>query len=386
MNILHFYKTAFPYSVGGVEKVIHELAKGSVARGHQVDVIALADVAEKRSLDGYTVHCCPTLFEAASTPVSFSAAIEFKKLARKADVINYHFPWPYMDVVHFATGVNKPSVATYHSDVVRQRRAARVYAPLRHAFLNSVDAIVATSPNYRATSVTLQRHLSKVEVIPLGITDTASTSIEPDNLRGWRDRFGEHFFLFVGALRYYKGLRTLIDAAQGTRVPVVIAGAGPTERELRAQAKRLNVDNVHLVGHVSDADKASLLTLCRAVVFPSDLRSEAFGVTLLEGAMFAKPLISSEIGTGTSYVNIDGETGIVVPPRNPAALRSAMERIWSDPSWAVEAGRRARLRYEALFTGERMCREYLRLYQDLLLRRKSVDLCSDAPTHGSPTG
>lgn len=377
MNILHFYKTAFPYSVGGVEMVINELAKGSVSRGHQVDVVALADVAEQRTLDGYTVHSCKTLFEAASTPVSFRAAIEFKKLARKADVINYHFPWPYMDVVHFATGVNKPTVVTYHSDVVRQRRAARLYAPLRHAFLNSVDAIVATSPNYRATSVTLQS-LSKVEVIPLGITDTASTSIEPDNLRGWRDRFGEHFFLFVGALRYYKGLRTLIDAAQGTSVPIVIAGAGPTERELRAQAKRLNVDNVHLVGHVSDADKASLLTLCRAVVFPSDLRSEAFGVTLLEGAMFAKPLISSEIGTGTTYVNIDGETGIVVPPRDPAALRSAMQRICSNPSWAVEAGRRARLRYEALFTADSMCREYLRLYEDLLLRRKSVDLCSDA--------
>ncbi len=378
MNILHFYKTAFPYSVGGVEMVIHELAKGLVSRGHQVDVLALADVAEQRNMGGYTVHSCPTLFEAASTPVSFRAVTEFKKLARKADVINYHFPWPYMDVVHFATGVSKPTVVTYHSDVVRQRRAARLYAPLRHAFLNSVDAIVATSPNYRSTSVTLQSHLSKVEVIPLGITDTASTSVEADNLRGWRDRFGEHFLLFVGALRYYKGLRTLIDAAQGAHIPVVIAGAGPTEQELRAQIKRLNGDNVHLVGHVSDADKASLLTLCRAVVFPSDLRSEAFGVTLLEGAMFAKPLISSEIGTGTGYVNIDGETGIVVPPRDPAALRSAMERICSNPSWALEAGRNARRRYEALFTADRMCREYLRLYEALLLRRKGVELCSDA--------
>ena len=58
----------------------------------------------------------------------------------------------------------------------------------------------------------------------------------------------------------------------------------------------------------------ALLALSYAILFPSHLRSEAFGISLLEGAMFGKPLISSEIGTGTTYINIDGKTGVVVPP------------------------------------------------------------------------
>lgn len=375
MRILHFYKRAMPYSIGGAERIVHELASGAAACGHHVDVIALGDTAETRDVDGYTAHCCPTLFEAASTPVSLSAARTFQTLARSADVINYHYPWPFMDVVHFLSGANKPSVVTYHSDIVRQRLAGMLYAPLRYAFLKSVDVIVATSPNYRSTSPTLQSHMAKVEVIPLGLADVSCRAATPDRLAQWRARLGERFFLFVGALRYYKGLHILVDAAQGTGIPIVIAGSGPTEGALRSQVKRLNVDNVHLIGQISEDDKAALLALCCGVVFPSHLRSEAFGVTLLEGAMFAKPLISSEIGTGTSYVNIAGETGIVVPPSDPIALRAALERLWKNPSLGIAQGRNARARYEALFTTDRMCGAYLQLYQRLVDDRTRIGAC-----------
>ena len=75
------------------------------------------------------------------------------------------------------------------------------------------------------------------------------------------------------------------------------------------------------MGYLLEDDKVALINLCYAVVFPSHLRSEAFGISLLEGAMYGKPLISSEIGTGTSHINIDGETGLVVPPNDPVALQ-----------------------------------------------------------------
>ncbi len=88
-------------------------------------------------------------------------------------------------------------------------------------------------------------------------------------------------------------------------------------------------------------------------------------MTLLEGAMLAKPLISSEIGTGTSYVNIDGETGLVVPPSDPLALRSAMT-VLTDDRVARRLGDGAKERFDALFTGGRMGREYIRLYERVL--------------------
>lgn len=63
-------------------------------------------------------------------------------------MIHYHFPWPFMDVVHFATRIDKPTLVTYHSNIVRQKHLLKLYRPLKTRFLASMDRIVATSPNF----------------------------------------------------------------------------------------------------------------------------------------------------------------------------------------------------------------------------------------------
>jgi O-antigen biosynthesis rhamnosyltransferase len=170
---------------------------------------------------------------------------------------------------------------------------------------------------------------------------------------------------FVGVLRYYKGLHILLEAAQGTDFPIVILGAGPVETELKMQADRLGLHHVHFLGPLPDADKTALLQLSYGVLLPSHLRSEAFGVSLLEGAMYGKPMISSEIGTGTTFINIAGETGLVVPPADVLALRYAMQWLWENPRQAAEMGKRAEARYWRYFTADRMVADYIRFYQEL---------------------
>ena len=232
-------------------------------------------------------------------------------------------------------------------------------------FLGSVDRIVATSPNYLATSDVLGKFRAKTSVIPIGLD--RSTYPEPSSklLADWRGRIGDRFFLFVGMLRYYKGLHILLDAIQGTGLPVVIVGAGPMEQELQKHSARLNLPNVHFLGLLSDEDKVAIIKLCFAFVFPSHLRSEAFGISLLEGAMFGKPLISSEIGTGTTFVNIHGETGIVVPPNDADAFRRAMIYLVENPTEAKRMGENAELRYQSLFRAEQMTSRYIELYRGL---------------------
>jgi rhamnosyl/mannosyltransferase len=110
----------------------------------------------------------------------------------------------------------------------------------------------------------------------------------------------------------------------------------------------------------------ALFQCCRGVVFPSYLRSEAFGVTLLKGAMSSKPLISAEVGSGSSHVNINERTGLVVPPGNSDALRAAMDELYKDAAKAASMGRNARQRYEALFTGNLMGERYARAYAEVL--------------------
>lgn len=368
MKVLHFYKTYLPDSIGGVEQVINQIVQGAASLGVNSEVLSLSPekVHGTVEVDGHLVHRCRSNFEIASTPISVSAFLRFRQLVCKADLIHYHFPYPFADVLHFVSSVNKPSVVSYHSDIIKQKQLLKLYKPLMNSFLSDVDHIIAASPNYLNSSNDLLRFKSKTSVIPYGLDKSCypASSSERNNL--WRMRFGVRFFLFVGVLRYYKGLHILVEAARNSDYPIVIVGAGPIEAELKAHAKRLRIENIHFLGFLPDEDKRALLELCYAVVFPSHLRSEAFGISLLEGAMYGKPLISSEIGTGTSYINIDKETGVVVPPSNPLALRDAMDYLWDNPEEGVAMGKRAEARYWKLFTAEKMAQSYVDIYQKLL--------------------
>lgn len=368
MRVLHFYRTSFPDSMGGIEQVINQIARGAVKLGVSTDVLSLTNHKVERTIeiDGYLAHRAHMNFQISSTGFSASSFFRFAQLAKEADVIHYHFPWPFMDLVHFATRVNKPTVVTYHSDIIRQRNLLKLYRPLKNRFLASVDWIVATSPNYLATSDVLSRLAGKVSVIPIGIDKATYPQPTPNKLQYWREKFGPKFFLFVGLLRYYKGLHILIEAAQDTDYPIVIVGAGPIEHDLKEQVKKLGLHNIHFLGHLPDEDKVALLMLCYGILFPSHLRSEAFGVSLLEGAMYGKPMISSEIGTGTSFINIANETGLVVPPSEPVAMRQALRYLWNHPEHAAELGRRAEARYWEKFTADKMVRSYVDLYLDLV--------------------
>lgn len=368
MKILHFYRTYYPDSFGGVEQVIRQMVVGTSRLGIDAEVLTLTRDHHNLEIEfeGHKVHRVPLNVEIASTGFSWSAFARFKALAAQADIVHYHFPWPFMDLAHFACAIKKPSVVTYHSDIVRQKVLLKLYRPLKTKFLNSVDRIVATSPNYFATSPILAKYKDKTEIITYGLDKDIYPAATEAQLQQWRTRFPQPFFLFVGMLRYYKGLHVLLDAVAGTQMPVVILGDGPVEAELKAQAKRLGLNHVHFLGALPEADKVALLTLCHALVFPSHLRSEAFGITLLEAAMFGKPMISCEIGTGTSYVNINQETGLVVPANDPIAFRQAMQYLCNHPQQAQQMGAQAAQRYLSLFTAERMAKSYQTLYQNVL--------------------
>ncbi|RMH82253.1 glycosyltransferase [Pseudomonas sp. AOB-7] len=368
MRVLHLFKTYLPETVGGIEQVIFQICQSGIAHGIQGEVLTLSaeDGPSELMVAEHRVHRAKLDLQLASTGFSYSVLARLKALAAEVDLINYHFPWPFMDLLHFAARIDKPTVVTYHSDIIRQKYLLKLYRPLMNRFLSSTDRIVAASPNYLETSEVLKRYRHKTSIIPYGLDKTTYPVPSASVLDAWRQRFGPRFFLFVGVMRYYKGLHILLNAAQGTGYPIVIVGAGPLELELRAQAQALGLAHVHFAGRLGEEDKAALLQLCSAIVFPSHLRSEAFGISLLEGAMYGKPMISSEIGTGTSYINVHGETGLVVPPSDPQAFRQAMRTLWGNPELALQMGLKAKQRYEQLFTAQRMGLQTAQLYRELL--------------------
>jgi rhamnosyl/mannosyltransferase len=123
---------------------------------------------------------------------------------------------------------------------------------------------------------------------------------------------------------------------------------------------------VVFAGQVTHEEKVALLSGCRALVMPSHLRSEAFGMVLVEAEMFGKPMVCCEMGSGTSYVNEHGVTGFVVPPEAPVQFAAAVNELVRNEALALKMGHAARERYERLFSGPALGNAYRRLYEEVL--------------------
>jgi glycosyltransferase involved in cell wall biosynthesis len=358
VKVLHVYQVYFPDDFTGIPRVIWELCEGMATLGVQSEVLCLSDSTSENAMQvgNHLVHSASCDLTLASARLSIDVFYKFKELVNKFDIIHYHYPWPVGDALHFLFGRQKPSLVTYHSDIVKQKFLRHLYAPLEASFLKNVDCIIATSPNYKSSSKNLQKFNAKVSAIPIGLP--ARTAPSQEGLKNWESLLGKGFFLFIGALRYYKGLTILIDAARETGLLVVIAGPGRIEEENLP-------DNVRYVGEVSDEDKECLLSLSRAFVLPSHLRSEAFGVALLEAARAGKPMISCEIGTGTTFINVHNKTGYVVKPNNIAELANVMLILSRSDEIIETFGKNAFNRYQNLFTAKHMCQQYLKKYHEL---------------------
>lgn len=373
LKVLHVYKTYYPETCGGIEHLIKTLIHASAKEGIQAEVFAITLNGKTGiiKLDNVSVHRHKAYFQISNTPFSCSAFWRFSRLAKQFDVIHYHVPFPFGDLLHFVSCVKKPSLVTYHSDIVKQRYAFILYRPLLYAFLSNVDTVIATSSHYLKSSPVLSSFKEKTRVITLGLDTKAYPTASKIRVAEYQKRFGGRFFLFLGVLRYYKGLDYLLRACVGRDYPVVIAGFGPEYNRLREEVKRLGLKNIHFLGEVSHDEKVALLSACYAYIFPSHLRSEAFGLSLLEAAMFGKAMICCALDTGTTVINEHDQTGLVVPPADHKALRVAMDALWNDPEKALTMGQAALSRFQHLFTAKKMVSDYIDLYKKLSQKIKS---------------
>ncbi len=371
MRILHVYRTYFPDPPGGIQEAIRHICLATQPLGVESRIFTFSphpvpDVV--RLPEGMVVRCRSWTAPASCDIGSADAFRRFRNLTQWADVIHYHFPWPFADLLHLAAG-DKPAVLTYHSDIVRQRWLAKLYAPLMHHTLNKMRAVIATSPAYAATSPVLQTIVptQRLRVIPLGMVDESARF--PSLEKAGSDllqRLGlkkNTYFLALGVLRYYKGLHTLVQAAASVNATVVIAGSGPENERLQALAAQIGARNVVFTGQVSKEEKFALIRGCRALILPSHLRSEAFGMVLIEASMCGRPMICCEVGSGTSFVNQHEVTGLVVPPEYPGKLAQAMNRLLADEALAERMGHAARERYQQWFSGEALGNAHVELYK-----------------------
>ncbi len=362
MKVLHVYRTHYPETQGGIEEHLRQLCRGLRACAVESRILTVSPQGPfVTEVEGTPVIAARRLIEWSSTGLSLDFPGKLGEQSEWADLVHYQFPWPMADVGQILGRQRRPYIVSYQSDIVRQRFIEPFYRPLGHRFLAGARAIVASSPVYAASSPWLARHRDRLQVIPLGLDEVA---VDPERVEHWRQQVGEDFFLFIGVLRYYKGLHLLIDAARQQQRSVLIVGQGPLDKELRAQAA--GATHIQFLGHVADADKFALLALARAFVFPSHLRSEAYGLSLVEAAMMGKAMITSDMDSGPCWINVDGETGLCVARDDSRALLAALQRLDRDGDAVQRMGEAARRRYQDVLGSARMCQSYARLYAEVL--------------------
>lgn len=360
MKILHIYKDYFPV-LGGIENYIKILSEAHAAEGHQVTALVCAPNLRTQVEESNGVKIIKTqrLATIASMPISLSQPLVTARL--NPDVVHVHSPYPLGELSAWLFKPRTPLVITHHSDVVRQKNWLKLYEPFLRRVLKRANRILATSPRYIETSPWLAPVREKCTVVPLGVDHRRFRPAE-------RAFDGPSTLLFVGRLRYYKGLDTLLHAlTELADVQLNVVGTGPMEDAWETLVQELGLQHrVHFLGEVSDADLPGQYHKADLFVLPSNARSEAFGMVLLEAMASGIPCISTEVGTGTSWVVQDHLTGRVVPSQDPAALGKAIRTLLDDPEERQKMGRAARARVEAEFTQELMIQRVMAIYESLV--------------------
>ena len=366
MRVTHLGKF-YPPAKGGMEAIVRLICR-ETANHVQNRVLAANDdrFARVEELDGAVeVVRLPAIVKIGAVAVcpGFPA-----QLAREdADLIVLHEPNPIALVAYFLVRPSARLIVWFHSDVIRPSWRYRLfYRPFLRFALKSAARIVVSSAPLKETAPALREWRAKCMVIPFGVerpVESASVAARAEEIRR---EMKQPFALFVGRLVGYKGVDVLIDALRHSSAAAVIVGDGPLKGALEAQAHAAGIfDRVRFAGQVSNDELAALYRACDLFVLPSVTRQEAFGVVQIEAMSRAKPVVSTELGTGVSWVNVHGETGFVVPPRDPVALREAIERLLGNSMERQKMGTAAAERARSVFAVDRMVNAILAMYHEI---------------------
>jgi rhamnosyl/mannosyltransferase len=332
-RVLHLYKDLFPPVYGGIEVVLGKLAASQAERGWEVAVAVAGPVdrewGERRKVETIQVGEWARVLSNPISPGFFKVLRE-----RPYDLLHIHMPCPTAEMAAlFAGSRDVPWFATYQSDIVRQRISGALYAPLQDRFLSRCSAIYVSSENLLASSPVLQRHRERCLLAPLGISpETPTEEDRAAAAKVKKDYEGKPVVLFVGRFRWYKGLHVLIEAMDSVDATLLVVGSGTPQQERALQGRLNNLNHPERIRFLGSVERLEPLLLAADVFcLPSTHRAEAFGYVLLEAFRLGLPAVTTELSTGTSFVNEDGVTGRVALPSDAGSLASALNDVLSDP-------------------------------------------------------
>lgn len=353
MKVLHVFKSYFPPTHGGIEHHINDVVHGLKDRME----CAVLTTSDSRRLvveddDGVQVVRAPVVGWLSSAAIAPSLARYLRTSG--ADLVHFHLPNSPVELAYFASRIDTPCVATFHAEIMRWRPIVAAYRPVEQAFLSRMKRIVVSSEALAGSTPALRNHRDRIDVIPFGV-DPEEWADRPDAADRLRDSIGGPIVLCMGRLVHYKGAEVAVEAMRNVDATLLVVGDGGRRQAIESLVTRLGLeDKVRMIGEVPNADRAVYYHAADVAVLPATSRGETFGISAVEAMACGVPVVTTELGTGTSWVNAHGETGIVVPPRNADALAGAIDQLLSDPARRRAMGEAARRRVSELFTKEQM--------------------------------
>lgn len=321
----------------------------------------------RETIDGVAVTRVGSIGVAGSVTICPTLPLWLSR--ERADVIVLHEPNP---MALLAYAVARPAgklIVWFHSEVVRDRlKYALFYRPwFAHAMRRANRVIVASPPMIEAQQ--LRGFEEKAVVIPYGVDERMTEGSPRIAARAaqLRKSHAGPLILFVGRMVPYKGLEVLLNAMVDVPATAVLVGGGPQRGRLETLAGELGiVSKVVFAGELDESELRAWYHACDLFVLPSTTRAEAFGVVQTEAMACGKPVVSTNLPTGVPWVNLDGESGLVVPPGDAPALSAALRALVNDPQLRLRLGEGARNRAQQEFTASRMVQRVISLYQEVV--------------------
>jgi rhamnosyl/mannosyltransferase len=372
MKVLQLSKFYWPV-MGGIETVAWELTEGLNRAGIATDVLCSNQAprsTRETFASGYQVVRAASWGMLLSTSMAPAMIFALRRAAPAYDIIHVHMPDPMAALALWAVRPKARVVLHWHSDVVRQSKALKLYQPLQTWMLKRADAIVATSHAYADASLPLRPWRSKVVIVPIGIRDHLPDACS-ERVEAIRRRFrGRKIVFSLGRMTHYKGFDVLIAAAEAlpNDSAVMVGGDGDLlEAYRRTVARRGLAGKVQFLGHIPDTELADHFQACDVFCMPSTVRAEAYGVAMVEAMAMGKPVVATDIaGSGVPWVNIHGQTGFNVPVGQSGPLASALSHLLGSAALSQQLGAASRQRYLREFGAELMTRRTFDLYRRLM--------------------
>jgi len=383
LRVCHLGKY-YPPAYGGMETHVATLARAQRRLGAQVTVYCV----NHETNDGREVR--DTRFRRSATREEIDDGVEVVRLGRcgglskldlcpefrrfadeldRFDVVHLHAPNPTFSLPLLLRKSPRRFFITHHSDIIKQRVLSKFYHPFERRVYARADKVFATSPWYTGGSPLLQEFEEKVSVVPLGVDFEPLLNPSPfarSIQREISDELDAPIWLCVGRLVYYKGLHTAIDALPRLPGTLVIVGKGPLEKPLKAQAERMGVaDRIRWIPNASDVTLQGLYHAATALWFPSNNRSEGFGLVQVEAMASGLPIINTSVpASGVAWVAPHEVAALTIAPDSHHQLVEASLRLLNDESLRKRLGDAGRRRAVKMFSDRLMAQRYLDRYTD----------------------